>query len=211
MKIGAGFFTCQQSPASRSSRTQPYSDLASHARAAESAGLDSFWLAEHHFSPDGYLTSPLVAAAAVATVTTRLELGCEVAPAFYHPLRLAEDAICVDLVSGGRLTLGLARSYRPEEFAGYGLDPTPEAETGRLETAVAVLRRAFAGEPVASARGGTAPVVLAPVPCWTRPAAPPRLPRRPRRGGEARRPPEGALPHRPILAARARARADRPL
>jgi alkanesulfonate monooxygenase SsuD/methylene tetrahydromethanopterin reductase-like flavin-dependent oxidoreductase (luciferase family) len=169
MKIGAGFFTCQHPGASGSSWSQLYSDLARHARTAESAGLDSFWLAEHHFSPDGYLTSPLVAAAAVAAVTTRLELGCEVAPAFYHPVRLAEDAICVDLISRGRLTLGLARSYRPEEFAGYGLDPAPEAETERLETAVGVLRRAFAGAPVSPAGAGGGRLVLAPMPAGSGP------------------------------------------
>lgn len=139
--FGVGLYTGQS--ASAAGR---FGDLPGLAAAAEEAGFDTFWVSEHHGWPDGYLPSPLVAlaAAAQATSTITLATGVVVGP-LHHPLRLAEDAVVVDHLSGGRLLLGLAGGYMTREFADSGV---ALAERGaRLEDTVAMLRLAWRGEP----------------------------------------------------------------
>ena len=102
-------------------------------------------ISEHHGSPDGYLPSPFVFAAAVAGRTRRafVSIAAALAP-FHHPIRLAEDIAVLDLVSGGRVSVVLAAGYRYEEFAMFGLDT---AQRGALvEETVATLKRAWSGE-----------------------------------------------------------------
>jgi alkanesulfonate monooxygenase SsuD/methylene tetrahydromethanopterin reductase-like flavin-dependent oxidoreductase (luciferase family) len=90
---------------------------------SERLGLDSVWLAEHHLFEDGYVGQPLVVAAAIAARTSRLRIGTAVLIA---PLRqaidIAEQSALVDLISGGRLELGLGAGYRPSEFAAFNVD-----------------------------------------------------------------------------------------
>ncbi len=80
-------------------------------------------LCEHHVSPDGYMPSPMVMASAMAAVTDRtpISIAALLLP-FYDPVRLAEDMIVLDHVSGGRIGYVLGIGYRPEEYALYGLD-----------------------------------------------------------------------------------------
>lgn len=80
-------------------------------------------LCEHHASPDGYLPSPMVMASAMAAVTERtpMSIAALLLP-FYDPVRLAEDMIVLDHLSGGRVSYVLGIGYRPEEYALYGLD-----------------------------------------------------------------------------------------
>jgi alkanesulfonate monooxygenase SsuD/methylene tetrahydromethanopterin reductase-like flavin-dependent oxidoreductase (luciferase family) len=114
------------------------------ARLAEEVGLDSFWIAEHHFAEDGYVPAILPVCAAVLASTRRLVAGTAVAIAsFYDPIRLAEDSIALDLLSGGRFVLGLGTAYRPEEFAGFGVEP--ETDEPRLDETIEILERAFSG------------------------------------------------------------------
>jgi len=116
------------------------------ARIADEGGLDSWWIAEHHFADDGYAAAVIPICAAVLGATKRLTAGTSVAVAsFYHPLRLAEDAIALDLLSGGRFVLGLGTAYRPEEFAGMGIDPA--TDEARLEEVTDVVEHAFSGRP----------------------------------------------------------------
>lgn len=91
---------------------------------ADELGYDSFWLAEHHFSEYGILGNPLVFAAAIAQRTRRIRIGTAVMVIpFYNPLRLAEDAALVDILSNGRLMLGCGRGYQPKELSGFHVDP----------------------------------------------------------------------------------------
>lgn len=76
-------------------------------RYAESVGFDSGWVRQRHF--DNYVSSPLVLLAAIAQHTERIRLGTGVITVSYEdPIRLTEDASTVDLLSGGRLELGMA-------------------------------------------------------------------------------------------------------
>jgi probable F420-dependent oxidoreductase len=113
---------------------------------ADSLGFDSVWLSEHHFTDDGYLPAPLPMLAALAIRTSHMRLGTAVLLApLHHPLRLAEDAAVVDMLSGGRLELGVAPGYRAEEFVLLGVR---RAERGRrTDETIEILKAAWRARP----------------------------------------------------------------
>jgi probable F420-dependent oxidoreductase len=115
-----------------------YRDALEEVTRAEALGFDSAWMEEHHSVPDHYWPSPLPVLAGFATRTSRLMLGTDILVApFYHPVRLAEDAALLDVMSGGRITLGIAIGYKPDEFALYGVDP--EKRGARFEEQIAIM------------------------------------------------------------------------
>jgi alkanesulfonate monooxygenase SsuD/methylene tetrahydromethanopterin reductase-like flavin-dependent oxidoreductase (luciferase family) len=109
---------------------------------ADELGIDTVWLSEHHLTPDGLTSAPLVLAAAVAARTSRILVGTNVLVLpLHHPLRVAEEAALVDIVSGGRLVLGVGQGYAPAEFAAFGVSLTDRARL--LTEGVRVLRAAL--------------------------------------------------------------------
>jgi len=146
MRFGIGMYSAQRPPGSPYTHQELYGDMLRQARIADDAGLDSFWIAEHHFAEDGYAAAVIPVCAAVLGATRRLTAGTSIAIAsFYHPIRLAEDAIALDLLSGGRFVLGIGTAYRPEEFAGMGIDPATDEP--RLEETTEIIEKAFTGRP----------------------------------------------------------------
>lgn len=90
---------------------------------AERLGCQSIWLSEHHLFDDGYLPAPLVFAAAIAARTRTVRIGTAIVIApLHHPVELAEQAAIVDIISGGRLDLGMGAGYRVPEFELFGAD-----------------------------------------------------------------------------------------
>jgi alkanesulfonate monooxygenase SsuD/methylene tetrahydromethanopterin reductase-like flavin-dependent oxidoreductase (luciferase family) len=126
---------------------------------------------EHHGITDHYWPSPLVVLTAFGARTSRILLGTDViVTPFYHPVRLAEDVAVIEALTGGRLILGAAIGYRPDEFALY--DAEFERRGAQLEELIGILRALWAGESVDHAgrsytvRGRIEPVPAAPPAIW---------------------------------------------
>ncbi len=166
MKLGFGLITCQRYPGDPRSDEELYAQALDLSEQSERVGLDSVWVSEHHFVDDAYLPSVLPMCAAIAARTHRVVVGTALLLApLIEPLRLVEDAAVVDLLSRGRLVLGLGLGWRAEEFEALGV-PLRE-RVSRLEDAVTVARQAWAGELVT---GGTRPypsVAVTPGPART--------------------------------------------
>src|SRR5271154_6108597 len=87
---------------------------------AERLGASSVWLSEHHFFEDGYLPQPLTFAAAIAARTSRIHIGTAILLLALRPaIQIAEEAAIVDILSNGRLELGVGVGYRVPEFEGF--------------------------------------------------------------------------------------------
>lgn len=122
-----------------------YGELLEQIEAADTLGFESFWMAEHHFHEYGGVPRPPIWMAAGAMRTRRIRLGSAVVVLpFDNPLRTAEDYAMVDVLSGGRLDLGVGSGYLKHEYAGFNLDP--EEKRARFEEALEVLLRAWTGE-----------------------------------------------------------------
>ena len=120
-------------------------EVIAEAQLAESVGFDSCFFGEHHQDKDGFLPSPLIVATAVAARTRTLRVGTSVILLpLHHPVRLAEDVITLDLVSKGRLVVGVGIGYQPADFDAYAV-PMDERRA-RFEESFEILRLAFAGE-----------------------------------------------------------------
>ena len=112
---------------------------------SEELGFDEIWLTEHHFINYGLSVDPAALAAAAASRTRRIRIGLAAAILpFHHPLRLAEQMALVDIISNGRLDVGVGRGNRPMEFRGFHV---PQEESrDRFDEAVEILRRAWTEE-----------------------------------------------------------------
>src|SRR2546428_9412376 len=118
---------------------QYYKEALDEVTKAEELGLDSVWMEEHHAVTNHYWPSPLTVLAGFATRTSRVMLGTDiVVAAFHHPVRLAEDIAMLDVMSGGRITLGIAIGYKPDEFALYGVEL--EKRGARFEEQLAIMK-----------------------------------------------------------------------
>lgn len=124
MKLGV-FLDLRNPPGWRRPWADHYAATLDLVSEAERLGADSAWVTEHHFFEDGYLTQPLTFLAALAARTSTVRLGTAVVlAALRHPLHLAEEAAIVDLVSDGRLELGIGAGYRTPEYEAFGADIT---------------------------------------------------------------------------------------
>ncbi|WP_135828223.1 LLM class flavin-dependent oxidoreductase [Halorussus halobius] len=147
MEIGTGLFTCQRRPDDDRSTSEIYDEMLRLGRAIDDAGLASAWVSEHHFAEDGYLSATMPSLGALAAETDDVELGTCIALApLYDGVRLAEDAATVDLLSDGRLTLGLAIGSNPREFEQFGVPKDERVE--RLRDTTDLLRGAWSAGPL---------------------------------------------------------------
>jgi alkanesulfonate monooxygenase SsuD/methylene tetrahydromethanopterin reductase-like flavin-dependent oxidoreductase (luciferase family) len=123
--------------------------------AAEEVGVDGAYFRVHHFAPQQAAPFPLLSA--IAARTSHIEIGTGVIDMRYeNPLYMAEEAAATDLISGGRLQLGVSRGSPETALAGYrsfGYVPEADDENGAdlARDHTAVFRRAIAGEPMANA------------------------------------------------------------
>ncbi len=122
-----------------------YSELLQQVQAADALGFESFWIAEHHFHEYGAVPRPAIFLSAAAQATERIKLGAAVVVLpFDNPLRTAEDFAMVDVLSNGRLVLGVGSGYLKHEFEGFGI--APQEKRGRFDEGLHVLLEAWSGE-----------------------------------------------------------------
>src|SRR6185503_11618287 len=140
MKLGYGLITCQRPPDDPRSDADLYQQAVELAVEAERLGFDSVWLTEHHFVDDGYMPSLMAVAAAV------------------------------DLLSRGRLVLGLGLGWREQEFE--GLQIPMDQRLSRTVDAVTIMRQAWVDGLVTGGRKRPRPAVSV-TPKPYRPGGPP--------------------------------------
>ena len=122
-------------------------DIAQH---LDRLGYNEFWMAEHHFQPEGYEGIPnlLMLGLYLATQTEQLRFGCgfNIAP-MWHPLRLAEDFAMADILTKGRVIFGVGRGYHTREVETFGA-PMLDGDANRdlFEEQVGIILKAFQEE-----------------------------------------------------------------
>ncbi|MBC8187053.1 MAG: LLM class flavin-dependent oxidoreductase [Proteobacteria bacterium] len=126
-------------------RNDLYDAMLDQVQWADELGFDAIGTGEHHCSDDGYNPSSLVLASAIAARTRVVEirLSILVAPLYDLP-KLAEDAAVAQIISRGRLVMGIGAGYRAQEFETFGrkLDDRWQAMGDTIE----FLRLAWKGE-----------------------------------------------------------------
>jgi alkanesulfonate monooxygenase SsuD/methylene tetrahydromethanopterin reductase-like flavin-dependent oxidoreductase (luciferase family) len=128
------------------SHAELFAAMLDQAAYADQHGLDRVHVSEHHHAEDGYLPSVFVALSAIAARTSRVRIrpSALIVP-LHDPVRIAEDAAVLDLISGGRLDLTVGAGYREIEFQMLGQSFGDRGT--RLRRAVTFLRQAWQGEP----------------------------------------------------------------
>jgi len=132
--------------------TPGWAEISRFAKTAESSGLDSVWLADHFFyqAPDGQtygMHEAWTLLSAIAAVTTRVELGTMVlCGSFRDPGVVAKMAATLDLVSDGRVVLGVGAGWHDPEYEAFGL-PT-DHRVGRFAEWLEIVARLVRGETV---------------------------------------------------------------
>jgi len=128
---------------------------------AESLGVDALWLNEQHFQGGANggrkCHSPLILAAAILARTQRLRVGFSVLLMDLHqPVRLAEDLASLDVLSEGRVNIGIARGANPDHRRIFGITHDDRSHA-RFEEALNLMRRAWGPEPL-TIDGVTVPI-----------------------------------------------------
>ena len=137
-----GLFGGATARAEKGNDSQIYSEFIDYVVEAEELGFESVFLVEHHFTGMAQVSATLTFLAYLAARTKTMRLGTAVTVLPWHnPVLLAEQASTVDLVSGGRLDLGIGRGYRFSEYSGFCM---PFEEGGdRYEESVEIIKKAW--------------------------------------------------------------------
>ena len=142
------FFEVAVPPQLDLSEAQAYAGTLAQIELADRLGYGCAWLVEHHFLP-GYSHSskPELLLAAAAARTSRIRLGHAVIPLpLHHPVHVAERVATLDVLSGGRLEVGIGRGFSPREYVTFGADMA--ASRGLTEESLDILLKSFERKPV---------------------------------------------------------------
>lgn len=142
------FYELAMSPLIQRTEADLFDQTLAELVVADALGFDGVWLVEHHFMP-GYSHSskPELVLAACAQRTQRLRLGLGVIPLpYHHPVHVAERVATLDVLSHGRLEVGVGRGFSPQEYAVFGV--RMEDSRSLLAESLAILRASFTEGPV---------------------------------------------------------------
>lgn len=132
MKFGLFYEIPVARPRDKNSELRAYQEVLEQAVLGDRVGFHAFWTVEHHFLDEfSHCSNPEVLYGAVAARTENLRIGYGVrlAPKPYnHPVRSAESAAVLDLISGGRVDFGTGRSSTRIELEGFGVHPDDTRE-----------------------------------------------------------------------------------
>ena len=142
------FYEISQPPQLKRSEIDAFTQTLAEIDLADRLGFGCAWLVEHHFMR-GYSHSakPDLILAAASQRTQKIRLGLAVTPLpYHHPIHIAERAATLDILSQGRLELGIGRGFSPQEYQAFGV----QMSQSRSMTAesLAIIRKAFARQPV---------------------------------------------------------------
>ncbi|HMC42660.1 MAG TPA: LLM class flavin-dependent oxidoreductase, partial [Acidimicrobiales bacterium] len=133
MRFGIFFEVSVPRPWTGDSERIVYENALEQARLADELGFDWVWAVEHHFLEEySHCSAPEVLLAAVAAQTRQIRVGHGVVvcvPQINHPIRAAERAAVLDIISGGRLEFGTGRSSTWTELGGFQADPDETKKT----------------------------------------------------------------------------------
>ncbi|MGZ3883564.1 MAG: LLM class flavin-dependent oxidoreductase [Bacteroidia bacterium] len=122
-----------------------YSQVLEQGVLADELGYDSFFVAEHHFHEYGAVPNPAVFLSSLAQLTKSIRLGPAISIlTFHNPLTVAENYAMLNLLSNGRLIMGVGSGYLKHEFEGYGISPEEKRE--RFDENLSVLKQALSGQ-----------------------------------------------------------------
>jgi alkanesulfonate monooxygenase SsuD/methylene tetrahydromethanopterin reductase-like flavin-dependent oxidoreductase (luciferase family) len=140
-----GVLLRSQDPPNAENIVQRWQEQLHAAEVLEEAGFDGVFVPEHHMMDDGYLPNQWPALGALAARTSRIDVGTTVhLLPFYHPIHVAEATTMVDVISNGRLRLGVGMANFEPEFELYGLDK--KTQVSRFEECIDIVQRAWNGE-----------------------------------------------------------------
>lgn len=133
MKFGIFYELSVPRPWDRESERTVYERALEQVRLADELGFDQVWAVEHHFLEEySHCSAPEVFLTACAAQTKRIRIGHGIVvcvPQFNHPVRIAERAAVLDIISGGRLEMGTGRSATWTELAGFRANPDDTKKT----------------------------------------------------------------------------------
>ena len=151
-----GYFTLSDNhyPNNPRSANQFVLEIREQAILADRIGLHSAWIGEHHFDSLGVNSRPDLLLANIASVTKNIRLAPAVTVLpLHHPVHVAEAWATLDVLSGGRVDMGLGAGWLEEDYTKTGVATwdEPEVRVSRLFESITVLRALFSGEPVTHA------------------------------------------------------------
>lgn len=157
--MSISLFVNTPAPATGAAQHAVMQDLLAIAELADVCGFERFLVTEHHTASRGATPDPLQLLAAVAARTARIGLGtAAVILGLSNPLRVAEAVAQLDALSGGRVSLGLARGFDKREFAAFGVSQ-PDSEEFFL--GVAAVQQLLSDETLRPRPVGSIPVSVA--------------------------------------------------